>query len=514
MTAHETEGNWIQTVHLSKRFGANEAVRSVSLGVRAGEVHAIIGQNGAGKSTLMHMLFGVVQPDQGSIRIKGREVQLRSPRQAIAAGIGMVHQHFSLAPGLSVLENIVLGAEPVRYGLIDRRRAKERAEQIAKQLGIPLDYDAKVASLPVGIRQRVEIIKALYRGTELLILDEPTALLTPQESRQLLGLLRGLAAGKIAVILITHKLAEVMEVADRVSVMRQGSLIATYPTKKVSERLLTELVMGGQVMDQVRPHRPSGDILLAVQRLSTMSSGRRVALEAIDLTVRAGEITAVVAAAGNGETELFEALAHGTEITAGQILLKERDITNVPLGSRMNAGLVVLPPDRHNQALYLMASIADNLRAGSVRRWWEWFLPPDRGLSESTIAQRLTEFNVMGGRPATLVRALSGGNQQKVALARTLSHAPSLLLVANPTRGVDIASGQLLHDRIRQEALRGMGVLLFTYDLDEALSLADQILVLYKGAIAGSFRGDRVTMQDLGAAMLGLPPTAPKEANG
>ena len=513
MTAHADKGNWIQTVHLTKRFGSNEVVRSVSFGVRLGEVHAVVGQNGAGKSTVMHLLFGMLQPDQGSIQIKGREVRLRSPRQAIAASIGMVHQHFSLAPGLSVLENIVLGAEPVRLGFIDRKKAEARVNAIAAQLGIALDCDAKVAALPVGVRQRVEIVKALYRGTELLILDEPTALLTPQESGQLLALLRGLAAKQMAVVLITHKLAEVMEVADRVSVMRQGSLVGTYPANRIAERQLAELIMGDQLPDHARSNRPAGDLLLSVRGVSTARLGRRVPLNAIDLTVRAGEITAVVAAAGNGETELFEALARGSAVTAGQILLRGREITHLPLADRMRAGLVVLPPDRHNQALYLAASIADNLRAGAVRRWWEWLLPPDRGLSEGAVAQRLQEFNLKGGGPATLVGALSGGNQQKVALARVLAHAPSVLLVANPTRGVDIASGKLLHDRIRQEAARGMGVLLFTYDLDEALSLADQTVVLYKGALAGTFRGDRVTIQDLGAAMLGLGEAVPKEAN-
>ncbi len=497
----------IELEGITKRFGATLANDRVDFAVRAGEVHALVGENGAGKTTLMKILFGLYQPDAGAIKIDGAPVTLASSRAAIARGIGMVHQHFMLLDSLTVAENIVLGREPVRGGLVDRAKARKLAVELSARYGLRVDPDATVRDLSVGLRQRVEILKALARGARALILDEPTAVLTPQETDELFEVLAGLVASGMTVILITHKLREVMAVSQRVTVMRLGRAVATVETARTSPAELARLMIGRAYIPTVRkgPAQP-GEAVLRVEGLRAADDRGAPALRGVDLDVRAGEIVGVAGVEGNGQTELVEALMGLRKATAGRVALGGRDVTNVATRAIREEGAAYIPEDRLKVGVAASGSIRDNL---AMEGYYRRPLARARGLwlSPRRIAAyaraMVARYDIRTRDPRLPVASLSGGNMQKVVVARELSTGPRLLIAAQPTRGVDIGAIAAIHERIVAARDGGAAVLLVSAELSEVMALSDRIAVLYEGRVAGLFEVGAVTEHELGLYMLG-----------
>ncbi|MER5183879.1 ABC transporter ATP-binding protein [Streptomyces sp. NPDC002896] len=485
---------------ITKRFPGTLANDAVDLTVRHGEIHALMGENGAGKSTLMSMLYGMERPDAGSICIDGRGVSFGDPGDAMAAGLGMVHQGFKLFESLTVAENVVYAAEPRRFGLVDRTAARRRVRELAEEHGLTVDPDARVGDLPVGLRQRVEILKLLHRGARTLILDEPTAVLTPAEADALFAVLKSLAAQGRTVILVTHKLREVLEVSDNVTVLRDGRVAARLRTAETTADEIAA-AMTGRAVELDRVHAPGtpGDVVLDVARLSAGDAVRDV-----ELTVRAGEIVGIAGVAGNGQSELIEALAGLRTVTAGHVTLSGRDITHASAAERRTAGLAYVPEDRHAVGTAPAASVADNLAMGhhrtalSSRRG---LLPPNAVRAH---ARRLVErFGIKASTPEVPASALSGGNLQKLLIGRELAHEAPLLLVEQPTRGVDIGAIQNIHDQLIAYRDAGHAVLLVSAELSEIRGLADQVLVMYEGRVGATYAKDEADERSLGLAMAG-----------
>ncbi|KYF83202.1 heme ABC transporter ATP-binding protein, partial [Sorangium cellulosum] len=487
---------------ITKRFSGVVANDGVDLDLREGEIHALLGENGAGKSTLMNILYGLLRPDEGELRRGGRPVSLRSPSDAIALGIGMVHQHFMLIPVFTVAENVVLGAELVRGGLLDRRRASAEVRALSARHGLDVDPDARVEDLPVGVQQRVEILKALYRKAEILILDEPTAVLTPQESDELFRVLRGLTARGVSVLFITHKLREVLAVADRVTVMRAGKVVGAAIPAETDERGLAATMVGREVALQVTkaPASP-GAVVLEVERLSV--AGRRGAgadvVREVSFSVRAGEILGIAGVQGNGQTELVEAVTGLTPPRAGRVHLRGRDVTGAPPRDLIERGVSHVPEDRQRHGLVLSYAIADNLVLCTYHK------PPfaARGVlrddaREENARRLIKTFDIRAPGPATPVSALSGGNQQKVILAREMSRPVELLVASQPTRGVDVGSIEHIHREIVAARDAGAAVLLVSAELDEILALSDRIAVMYRGGIVATRDAGAVSRTELG----------------
>ncbi|WP_437732723.1 ABC transporter ATP-binding protein [Sorangium sp. So ce1335] len=496
---------------ITKRFGGVLANDRVDIDLREGEVHALLGENGAGKSTLMNILYGLLRPDEGELRRGGRPVALRSPSDAIALGIGMVHQHFMLIPVFTVAENIVLGAEPVgRGGALDRRRASDDVRALSTRYGLDVDPDARVEDLPVGVQQRVEIIKALYRKAEILILDEPTAVLTPQEADDLFRVLRGLTAQGVSVLFITHKLREVLAVADRVTVMRAGRVVGAAVPAETDERGLAATMVGREVALQVdkAPASP-GAVVLEVERL--VVAGRRGAggdaVRDVSFSVRAGEILGVAGVQGNGQTELVEAITGLAPPRAGRVLLRGRDVTGALPRALIERGVSHVPEDRQRHGLVLSYSIADNLALCTHHRapFSARGVLRD-GAREENAARLIKSFDIRAPGPGTPVSALSGGNQQKVILARELSRPVELLVASQPTRGVDVGSIEHIHREIVAARDAGAAVLLVSAELDEVLSLSDRIAVMYRGGIVATRDAGAVSRTELGMLMAGVVP--------
>ncbi|WP_369239095.1 ABC transporter ATP-binding protein [Streptomyces sp. R21] len=484
---------------ITKRFPGTLANDAVDLTVRRGEIHALMGENGAGKSTLMSILYGMERADAGTVRVDGREVAFGDPGDAMAAGLGMVHQSFKLFDSLTVAENVVYAAEPRRFGLVDRAAARRRVRELAAEHGLAVDPDARVGDLPVGLRQRVEILKLLHRGARTLILDEPTAVLTPAEADALFAVLKSLAAEGRTVILVTHKLREVLEGSDNVTVLRDGRVVARLRTADTTADEIAAAMTGRAVdLDRVHPPGTSGDVVLDVKNLTT-DGVREVAL-----TVRAGEIVGIAGVAGNGQSELIEALAGLRPVTSGHVTLQGADVTHASAAERRTQGLAYVPEDRHAVGTAPAASVADNLAMGHHRT----SLSSRRGLLPPSAvrahAQGLVErFGIKAAAPEVPAAALSGGNLQKLLIGRELAHGAPLLLVEQPTRGVDIGAVQTIHDELVAYRDAGHAVLLVSAELSEIRGLADRVLVMYEGRVTATYAKDAADERTLGLAMAG-----------
>jgi general nucleoside transport system ATP-binding protein len=491
--------------NVTKTFPGIVANDDVSFDLRRGEVHALLGENGAGKSTLMNCLYGLYRPDEGHILIDGAEVELGSPRASIDKGVGMVHQHFMLIPVMTVAENIVLAVEPRRAGiLMDERAAERRVREISEQYGLAVDPRAKVEDITVGQQQRVEILKALFRGAEILVLDEPTAVLTPQEAHELFGIVRSLTEQGKSIIFISHKLNEVLEIADRITVLRRGRLIETIDSEGATEDGLARLMVGRDVL--LRVDKGAGDpteTLLRVEDLGVRDDRGLEKVRDVSFEVRAGEIVAIAGVDGNGQTELIDALTGLMPAQTGRVEVAGRDVTHASAHRHFEAGLGHIPEDRQRRGLVLDFSIGENIALHDFRRAPDsrlgWLFPRQMLRRAGRLIE---EFDVRGGGPRTRAGGLSGGNQQKVILAREIDRDPRVLITAQPTRGLDVGAIEFVHRRLVQERDEGRAILLVSLELEEVLSLADRILVMYEGRIVGEFP-PTVTEEELGIAMTG-----------
>ena len=499
-----TETPLLELKGITKRFPGVVANDHVDFELAPGEVHALLGENGAGKSTLMNILYGLYHPDEGEIHLRGEPIRIDSPRAAIDSGIGMVHQHFMLIPVMSVAENIVLAVEPRKGPFLDLETANEKVRDISKRFGLAVRPEATVESISVGMQQRVEILKALYRGAEILILDEPTAVLTPQEALELFDIIRSLLAEGKSIIFITHKLGEVLSIADRITVLRRGKTIETVPREGATEESLARLMVGREVLLRVEktPGNPGGP-LLTIEDLRVRDERGLEAVRGVSLQVRAGEIVGIAGVDGNGQTELVEAITGLRKPEAGRIVAAGEDVTNAGSRESLDAGVGHIPEDRQRRGLVLDFSLAENIALHDYREEpdskWGW-LYPKRLIARA--ARLLKEFDVRGGGPKTPAASLSGGNQQKVILAREISRNPQVLVAAQPTRGLDVGAIEFVHRRLVAERDEGRAILLVSFELDEILSLADRILVLYEGEIVGEYPPD-VSEEELGIAMTG-----------
>ena len=490
---------------ITKRFPGVLANDRVDFDLRRGEIHALLGENGAGKSTLMNILYGLYTPDDGEIVIRGEEVRMSSPREAIERGIGMVHQHFMLIPVMTVAENIVLAVEPTRAGgLLDYRAASRTVSALAGSFGFAIDPNALIEDITVGQQQRVEILKALYRRADILILDEPTAVLTPQESTELFGILRNLVREGMSVIFISHKLNEVLEIAERVTVLRRGKLVETVEAKDATEDGLAQLMVGREVLLRVDkvPASP-GERLLAVEHLHVRDDRGIEKVRDVSLEVKAGEIVGIAGVDGNGQTELIDAISGLRKVESGRVEIAGVDLTRESARAHFDEGFGHVPEDRQRRGLVLEFTIAENIALH------DYGTPPASRLGwlypKNLVARArdlIREFDVRGGGPQTLAQALSGGNQQKVILAREISRDPKVLIAAQPTRGLDVGAIEFVHRRLVEERDEGRAVLLVSLELDEILGLSDRILVMFEGRIVGEFEPD-TSEAELGLAMTG-----------
>jgi len=494
---------------IRKTFGPVVANDSVDFELAAGEVHALVGENGAGKTTLMRVLFGLHRPDAGDIEIDGRPANLSSPARAIGYGIGMVHQHFMLVPSFTVAENVTLGSEPGGRGLYHEAEADRRTREVMARLELELDPSAITGNLTVATQQKVEILKVLYRGARILILDEPTAVLTPSETRELCVLLRTLAAGGTGVVFISHKLPEVFAIADRVTVLRQGRTVLSGRTTELSTEAVVTAMTGrpGVHLGRVaRARRVDAPAVLRVDRLSTEAAGADCPLAEVSLSVRAGEILGVAGVDGNGQTSLAESLVGLVAVRGGGIELNGAAITTDSVRQRRDRGLGFVPEDRHLQGLPLHGSVADGLAAGRIRR-----LGGPRSLS-AALPRPLRDWvratvRGYGIEPPDIdarCQALSGGNQQKIVLARELEESPSCLVLAQPTRGVDIGAIEYLYGKVAEATARGCAVLLISADLDEIFRLSDRVVVLFKGRAVAELDTLATTRDEVGGHMMGV----------
>ncbi len=490
---------------ITKRFPGVVANDRVDFDLRRGEVHALLGENGAGKSTLMNVLYGLYRPDEGEIRINGEPVSFGSAKEAIRAGIGMVHQHFMLIPVMTVAENIVLGAEPTKGDvLLDYDAAARRVTELAHSFGFTIDPGARIENLSVGQEQRVEILKALYRRADILILDEPTAVLTPQEARELFEILRTLTREGMSIIFISHKLNEVLEIADRITVLRRGEKIDTVLRAGATEEGLARMMVGREVLLRVeKPPAALGETLLEVEDLHVLDDRDLEQVRGVSFAVRSGEIVGIAGVDGNGQTELVEVLSGLRQPTSGRVRIGGRDATGAGVKRMLDLGIGHIPEDRQRRGLVLDFTLAENLalhdfeRPPNSRRGW---LFPRRLVHRAR--ELLQQFDVRGGGPQTRASALSGGNQQKVVLAREIGRDPRILLAAQPTRGLDVGAIEFVHRRLVEERDEGRAILLVSLELDEILSLSDRILVMYEGHIVGEYPPS-VTEEELGIAMTG-----------
>ena len=467
-------------------------------------MHALLGENGAGKSTLMNVLYGLHQPDEGEIHLRGEPVQIGSPREAIGMRVGMVHQHFMLIGVMTVAENVVLASEPRRGPLLDVGEAERRVRELSERFGLVVDPRARVEDIGVGQQQRVEILRVLHRGADLLILDEPTAVLTAQEIADLFKVLRSLTAEGVSVIFITHKLREVLEIADRVTVLRRGKKVATVETAGATEASLAKLMVGRDVLFRIeKDAAQAGEPLLEVSELEVEDDRGLPAVRGLSLQVRGGEIVGVAGVDGNGQSELVEAITGLRVPRAGRITVAGKDITGGGVRDALAAGIGHIAEDRHRRGLVLDFTLAENLALREYRRAplsRFGLLSPKRMMRQAR--PLLEQYDVRGGRPGTAAGSLSGGNQQKVVIARELAEEPQVTIAAQPTRGLDVGAIEFVHKRLLEQRDAGRGVLLVSLELEEIRSLADRVLVIYEGRIVAEVSPD-VTDEEIGVAMLG-----------
>jgi ABC-type uncharacterized transport system ATPase subunit len=492
--------------HITKRFPGVLANDDVSVSVAPGEVLALLGENGAGKSTLMNVVYGLLSRDSGEIYVEGKLVDIESPADAIKLGIGMVHQHFMLVEPLSVAENIVLGNEPTKAGgVLDRATAKSQVLEIAGKYGLKVDPDARVLDLSVGMQQRVEILKALYRNARILILDEPTAVLTPQEVTELFAIVRGLVDEGLAVVIITHKLEEVMEFADSIVVMRAGKVVGETTPGESDQRQLARMMVGRDVVLRIEkePSNP-GDTVLEIRDLHALDDRKLEAVRGITLDVHRGEILGIAGVDGNGQRELIEVVTGLRKASGGTVRLLGRDITHADPRATIEAGVSHVPEDRQRRGLVLEFDLVENLALGDhahppISHWGIL----DRSAMAALAEKRISDYDVRTPGPNVHAANLSGGNQQKVVVARELGRNPELLVAGQPTRGLDVGAIEFVHRQILAERKAGKGVLLVSMELEEVMSLSDRILVIYEGRIVKEFVGGTVGEEELGYFMTG-----------
>ena len=492
---------------ITKVFPGVVANDHIDLALNQGEILALLGENGAGKTTLMNILYGLYAPNEGQIIIRGQETTIHSPSDAISRGIGMVHQHFMLVPPLTVTENVMLGNEPVSNGLfLDRRKCAEQIRELSTTYGLAVDPEAVVSSLPVGVQQRVEIIKVLYRQADILILDEPTAVLTPQEVQDLFQVIRALVGRGKSLIFITHKLKEVMALADRIMVLRQGRVVGTTTPAETNENILASMMVGREVELAVvkAPAKPK-DVVLDVQHLHVLDNRHNLAVNDVSFQVRGGEVLGIAGVQGNGQTELVEALTGLRKVLRGKVYIVGRDTTKASPRAITECAVAHVPEDRQRDGLVLSFPVADNLVLNT------YYLPPfaHSGVLQqrtilSTATKLVQEFDIRTPGVNTLVSSLSGGNQQKVIVAREFSRPIKLLIASQPTRGLDVGSIEYIHRRIVEKRDEGTGVLLVSPELDEIMKLSDRIAVMYKGKIRTIVQADQVTREQLGLLMAGV----------
>jgi general nucleoside transport system ATP-binding protein len=494
----------LQLSGITKRFPGIVANDRVDFDLAKGEVHALLGENGAGKSTLMNILYGLYHADEGEIRINGKPLRIDSPNDAIQAGIGMVHQHFMLIPVMTVAENIVLAVEPHSGPFLDLGSAEERVRDLSRRYGLTVDPTARVERISVGQQQRAEILKALYRGAEILILDEPTAVLTPQEAGELFAVIRSLTEQGKSIIFISHKLNEVLEIADRITVLRQGKRVDTVPREGATQEGLARMMVGREVVLRVEkaPAQP-GEPLLEVEDLVVLDERGLAACRGVSFDVRAGEIVGIAGVDGNGQTELIDALTGLRHPGSGRFVVGGKDLTKATAREVLDTGVGHIPEDRQVRGLVLDFSLAENLALHDFRTPPEsrfgWLFP--RRLVERA-RTLLREFDVRGGGPETPAASLSGGNQQKVVVAREVSRNPRVLVAAQPTRGLDVGAIEFVHRRLVEERDEGRAILLISFELEEILSLADRIFVLFEGRCVSEYP-PTVSEEELGFAMTG-----------
>ena len=498
----------IEMLHIIKDFPGIRANDDVTIQLKRGEIHALLGENGAGKSTLMSVLFGLYQPDGGEIRKNGKPVTINDPNDANRLGIGMVHQHFKLVHNFTVLENIVMGVETTHMGMLQMKEARKKVVALSERYGLMVDPDAKISDITVGMQQRVEILKMLYRDNEILIFDEPTAVLTPQEIDELMKIMRGLAAEGKSILFITHKLNEILEVADRCSVLRKGKYIGTVEIAKTTKAELSRMMVGRDVEFAVQKEeaKPS-DVVLEVKNLTMASKlSKKNIVNDVSFQVRAGEIVCIAGIDGNGQTELVYGISGLEPVLGGTVTLCGKDITHAPIRKRSLLGMSHIPEDRHKHGLVLEYSLEDNI---VLQRYFEpEFVDKFGFLRRKNIrnyAERLIEqYDVRSGQgPITVTRSMSGGNQQKAIVAREIDKDPQLLIAVQPTRGLDVGAIEYIHKQIVAQRDAGKAVLLVSLELDEVMTVADRILVMYEGQIVGQLDPKTTTVAELGLYMAG-----------
>ena len=498
----------IEMLNITKRFPGIVANDNITLQLKKGEIHALLGENGAGKSTLMSVLFGLYRPEEGTIKKDGQVVEIKDPNDANALGIGMVHQHFKLVECFSVLDNIILGVEPCSHGFLQKAEARKKVLALSEKYGLHVDPDAMVEDITVGMQQRTEILKMLYRENEILIFDEPTAVLTPQEIEELMQIMRNLAAEGKSILFISHKLNEIMSVADRCSVLRKGRYIGTVNIKDTSREELSRMMVGRDVEFVVHKEPARlGKTILEVEGLTVASKSHgNNAVKDVSFTVRAGEIVCIAGIDGNGQTELVYGLTGLEPLKGGRITLEGQDITHASIRKRSTLGMSHIPEDRHKHGLVLDYTLEDNM---VLQRYFQpEFVNRAGFLKRKAIrdyAGRLIEqYDVRSGQgPVTIARSMSGGNQQKAIVAREIDKAPELLIAVQPTRGLDVGAIEYIHKQIVAQRDAGKGVLLVSLELDEVMALSDRILVMYEGEIVGQLDPKTTTVEELGLYMAG-----------
>ena len=498
----------IEMLHITKRFPGIIANDDITLQLKKGEIHALLGENGAGKSTLMSVLFGLYQPEEGIIKKDGVEVKINNPNDANDLGIGMVHQHFKLVECFTVLDNIIMGVEPNKFGFLQKKEAREKVLKLSEKYGLHVDPDAKIEDITVGMQQRTEILKMLYRDNEILIFDEPTAVLTPQEISELMQIMKNLSKEGKSILFISHKLNEIMEVADRCSVLRKGKYIGTVDTKDTTIEQLSAMMVGRNVNFHVekQPAHP-GDVVLSIENMTVASKvHKNNAVKNVSLKVRAGEIVCIAGIDGNGQSEFVYGLSGLEPLVSGKITLRGKDITKASIRERSILGMSHIPEDRHKHGLVLDYSLEDNLilqtyfgpeftKHGFLRR------KNIRSYANKLIQQ----YDVRSGQgPITTARSMSGGNQQKAIIAREIDKAPELLIAVQPTRGLDVGAIEYIHKQLVAQRDAGKAVLLISLELDEVMDVPDRILVMYEGEIVGELDPKQTTQEELGLYMAGV----------
>lgn len=497
----------VEMVNIRKEFPGIVANDDITLQIKPGEIHALLGENGAGKSTLMSILFGLYQPDRGSIKIRGREVNISNPNIANALGIGMVHQHFKLVHNFTVTENIILGMEPKCGLVVQLKAAAARIKELSERYGLNVDPDARIEDISVGMQQRVEILKMLYRNAEVLIFDEPTSVLTPQEVQELMKIMRNLISEGKSIILITHKLREIKAIADRCTIIRRGKLIGTVEVATTTEAQMAEMMVGRAITFRVaKEKREPGPVILKVQNLTVRNNRKTIGLKDFSIEVRAGEILGIAGVEGNGQTELVEAITGLRKTESGQIYLKGNEITNLPVRDRIRSGMAYIPEDRHKHGLILDYSVAENLILKSYyREPYSKNALLNREAIRQHAAKVMAEFDVRSGQGGeSSARSLSGGNQQKAIVGREIDLDPDLLIAVQPTRGLDVGAIEYIHKRLVEQRDKGKAVLLVSLELDEILNLSDRIAVIYNGELVGIVDAVAANENEIGLMMAGV----------